>query len=474
VIGNQQRWQEDLFVAGPLSSLIPGDHILKRVDKVLELSWLRREIADCYSETMGRPSIDPESALRLMLAGYFQGIVHDRKLMREAQVNLAIRWFAGFRLDETLPEHSSLTKIRQRWGPERFKKIFQRTVQMCVDAGLVSGETVHIDSTLIRADVSWESLTTEYADKTLKENRLNDDNNEHISRTGKPKKRSTTDPDATLTTSSHSSRMEPSFKQHTVVDDQCGVVLDVETTTGESSEGKELLKQIGRTEQTTGRKIETVTADMAYAHSENFSQLEQCEIDTIIPVQTPHTKSKSIPIHRFKYDARNQIVRCPKGKILRRSCRTRKGWIYRAANKDCGNCPLRPHCISSTAKVRTVLITDGYESLLRARRRWQRRDENIKDKYKRHKWRVEGVHGEAKTQHGLRRAVRRGLANVSIQVYLTAMVMNLKRLAAFLLLFFAGLKGKLRYRDIPYILRSTFSRIIEKRQEICLSWAIVV
>ena len=187
MIGNQERWQEDLFVAGPLSSLIPNDHVLKRVDKVLDLSWLRKEVADCYSETMGRPSIDPESALRLMLAGYFQGIVHDRKLMREAQVNLAIRWFAGFRLHQALPEHSSLTKIRQRWGPERFKKIFQKTVRMCIDAGLVNGETVHIDSTLIRADVSWESLTTEYADKTFKENCFEDENNKHISRTGKPR-----------------------------------------------------------------------------------------------------------------------------------------------------------------------------------------------------------------------------------------------------------------------------------------------
>lgn len=435
MIGNQERWQEDLFVAGPLSQLIPDDHILKQVDKILDLSWLRNEVADTYSQTMGRPSIDPESALRLMLAGYFQGIVHDRKLMREAQVNLAIRWFAGFRSDETLPEHSSLTKIRQRWGPERFKKIFQKTVQMCIETGLVNGETVHIDSTLIRADVSWESLTTEYADKTLKENRLEDDSNEHISRTGKPKKRSTTDPDATLTTSSCNSRMEPSFKQHTVVDDQCGVILDVETTTGEASEGKELLEQIERTEQTTGRKIETVTADMAYAHTDNYSQLEQRKTEAIIPVKTSPTKSKSIPIHRFKYDAKNQIVRCPRGKIMQRSGRTDKGWVYRAKNRDCGNCPLRSGCISSTAKVRIVLITDGYESLLRARRRWQKRDENIKDKYKRHKWRVEGVHGEAKTQHGLRRAVRRGLANVSIQVYLTAMVMNLKRLAAFLLLF---------------------------------------
>ena len=460
MIGTQDRWQEDLFVAGPLSQLIPDDHVLKQVDKVLDLSWLRNEVADTYSQTMGRPSIDPESALRLMLAGYFQGIVHDRKLMREAHVNLAIRWFAGFRLHETLPEHSSLTKIRQRWGLERFKKIFQKTVQACIDAGLVNGETVHIDSTLVRADVSWESLTTEYTDKVFKENRLEDENNDQVSRTGKPKKRSATDPDATLTTSSHNSRMEPSFKQHTVVDDQCGVVLDVETTTGEASEGKELLKQIERTEQTTGKKIITVTADMAYAHTENYSQLEQRKTEAIIPVQTSHTSPKNIPIQRFKYDARNQIVRCPRGKILRRSCRTDKGWVYRATNKNCRNCPLRSRCISSTAKVRLVLITDGYESLLRARRRWQKRDENIKDKYTRHKWRVEGIHGEAKTQHGLRRAVRRGLANVSIQVYLTAMVMNLKRLAAFLCLFFIWLRYRNRNRNDFGLIELTFNRFL--------------
>jgi transposase len=465
VIGNQERWQEDLFVAGPLSNLIPNDHVLKRVDKVLDLSWLRREVADCYNANMGRPSIDPESALRLMLAGYFQGIVHDRKLMREAQVNLAIRWFAGFRLHKALPEHSSLTKIRQRWGPERFKKIFQKTVQMCIDAGLVNGETVHIDSTLIRADVSWESLTTEYADKAFRENCLEDENNNQVSRTGKPKKHSTTDPDATLTTSNKSNRMEPSFKQHTAVDDHSGVILDVKTTTGEVSEGKELLEQISRLEEVTGKKVKTVTADMAYAHTENYSQLEQRDTEAVIPVQTSHVNPKNIPIHRFKYDSRNEIVRCPIGKILRRSSRTDKGWVYRATKKDCVSCPLRTRCISSTAKVRLILITDGYESLLRARRRWQNRDENIKDKYKRHKWRVEGIHGEAKTQHGLRRAVRRGLANVSIQVYLTAMVMNLKRLAALLCLFFRRLEDEKRRRGVFGRMELAFYRILLRQQK---------
>src|SRR5262245_13942200 len=100
MIGQQERWQEDLFIAGPLRDLIPDDHILRRVDKVLDLSWLRDDVRELYNEQQGRPSIDPEAAVRLILAGLFCGITHDRKLMREAQVNLAIRWFAGYRLTD--------------------------------------------------------------------------------------------------------------------------------------------------------------------------------------------------------------------------------------------------------------------------------------------------------------------------------------------------------------------------------------
>ena len=98
------------------------------------------------------------TSVRLILAGLLVGIVHDRKLMREAQVNLAIRWFAGYILHEVLPDYSSLTRIRLRWGDERLRRIFQRTVQACVSAGMMPGETVHIDATLMRANVSWDSI----------------------------------------------------------------------------------------------------------------------------------------------------------------------------------------------------------------------------------------------------------------------------------------------------------------------------
>jgi transposase len=448
MIGRQDRWQEDLFVAGPLSSLIPQDHILKQVDKVLDLSWLRSEVKDLYCCDNGRPGIDPEASVRLMLAGFFQGIVHDRKLMREAQVNLAIRWFAGYRLSENLPDHSSLTKIRQRWGDERFKKIFQKTVQGCIDAGLVNGETVHIDATLIRADVSWESMSTDHADAVIEQNVDDGDKPKGPGRprtkAQKPKKRSKTDPDATLTTSQGTFRMEPFYKQHAAVDDTCGVIVDVDVTTGEQSEGSQLGEQIERIENNTGKKIKTLSADSGYAHGKNYELLEDKGIDAIIPPQRQNHKSQYLPLRRFKYDAENKIVKCPRGKILTRRTQNRQGWYYRARAKDCRNCRLRKHCVNETSGSRTVLICTGYEAHLRARRRHRQPDDKFVETYTRHRWRVEGMHGEAKTQHGLRRAVRRGLSNVAIQAYLTAAVINLKRLVAFLGLFFAQYYFNLR------------------------------
>jgi transposase len=138
------------FFAGSLRDLIPDEHVLARVARVLDLSWLRAEVAELYCADNGRPGIDPEAAVRLMLAGFLLGIVHDRKLMREAHVNVAIRWFAGFGLAERLPDHSSLTRIRQRWGETRFRRIFERTVAACIVAKIAKGEIVHIDATLIR------------------------------------------------------------------------------------------------------------------------------------------------------------------------------------------------------------------------------------------------------------------------------------------------------------------------------------
>src|SRR3712207_6082089 len=231
MLGSRARGQTELLMAGSLRDLVPDDHVLVRVDRVLDLGWLRAEVRGCYAaDGAGRPGIDPEAAVRLMLAGFLLGVVHDRRLMREAQVNVAIRWFAGYGLHETLPDHSSLTRIRQRWGAERFRRVFARTVQACVAAGIAKGEVVHIDSSLIRADVSWDAIARRHADAI-----------EAADAAGppqpiapKPARTSvcTTDPDATLATNNKARRSEPAYKQHTAADAERGVILDVAVTTG--------------------------------------------------------------------------------------------------------------------------------------------------------------------------------------------------------------------------------------------------
>jgi transposase len=134
MLGQRERRQLEFFVCGSLRDLVPDDHVLAHVDRVLDLSWLPGEVGTLYAPGVGRPGKAPETAVRLMPAGFLLGIVHDRRLMREAQVNLAIRWFAGYGLRDRLPDHSSLTRIRQRWGAERFRRIFERTVKACIAA----------------------------------------------------------------------------------------------------------------------------------------------------------------------------------------------------------------------------------------------------------------------------------------------------------------------------------------------------
>jgi len=424
MLGHRDRGQTEMIFAGSIADFIPDDHILMRVDKVLDLSWLRAEVSGCYSPHMGRPGIDPEVAVRLMLAGLLCNIVHDRRLMREAQVNLAIRWFAGFGLTDTLPDHSSLTRIRQRWGRSRFGRIFERSVLACVDAGLVGGDMLHVDATLIRADVSWSSLAHEYVQASSEAN-----NPAQRGKTPKPKKvkRSRTDKDARMATNKYNQRMEPCFKQFTGVDSQCGVQVDVAVVCADRHEGSSLMEQVERVEALTDKSLSVVTADRGYSSAANYDKTERHGLRAVIPAQKP--RRARVPISRFNFDAHNDVLRCPKGRHLRPSTRTKHGRVYRTKAKDCKTCPMRTDCLSPKAVSRSVIVQDGYPALLRARRRHIRKEPADKAAYNAHRFRVEGVHGEAKTCHGLHRAVRRGLDNMAIQAFLTAAAINLKRLA---------------------------------------------
>jgi len=426
----ERRPEQYEFFAGSLRDLIPDDHVLAKVSRVLDLSWLADDVADLYCADNGRPGIAPETAVRLMLAGFLLGIVHDRKLMRDAAVNVAIRWFCGFSITERLPDHSSLTRIRQRWGEQRFRRIFERTVEACVTAKIAKGEVVHIDASLIRADVSWEALATRWVDKVGAENPA-EEAERNTKKTGKYKKICTTDPEATMATSGRNQRLEPAYKQHTAVCDEAGVIIDVEITTGEINEGNELISTVDRIEATIGTHIKIVTADAGYAYAKVYGQLERRDTSAVIPPKREPIRSP-VPMRRFRYDAKHDILKCPRGKKLKAGRRIKHGRFFTSRAKDCRRCNLARLCLSGGRTNKAVVLGDDYPALLRARRRREQWSERDKALYTRHRWRVEGIHAEAKIQHGLARAVRRGLSNMKIQAYLTAAAINLKRLAAFI------------------------------------------
>jgi hypothetical protein len=255
---------------------------------------------------------------------------------------------------------------------------------------------------------------------------------------GRHKKICLTDPDASMATSARNRRLEPAYKQHTAVDDVRGVILDVEVTTGEANEGGEIEGQADAVAMTTGTAIKTITADQGYAYGKVYAALERRGIDPVIPAKKEPIRSR-VPLRRFRYDARHDILKCPQGRILRPTRRIEHGRFFYSKSKDCQSCPMRTDCLSRGRVNKAVVVSDDHPALLRARRRKERWSAEDARLYQRHRWRSEGFHGEAKCWHGLARAIRRGLQNMRVQAFLTAMAVNLKRLAAALALILAAL-----------------------------------
>ena len=221
----------------------------------------------------------------------------------------------------------------------------------------------------------------------------------------------------------------PSYKHHAVVDDERGVALDVAVTEGTLNEREMMEPQLDAVRELTGRDPALVTADSGYAYSKVYGALERRGVAAVIPAKKEPSQSR-VPLQLFRYEERHKVVKCPGGKRLRPRKETERGRWYVSRTRDCAGCSLKADCLSESRTSRTVLVPHEYPALLRARRRHARWGEEERQLWRRHMGRSEGYHGEAKSRHGLARAVRRGLDNMKIQAYLTSTAVNLKRLAA--------------------------------------------
>lgn len=156
----QHKYQPKLFVQIDIEKLIPQNHFLRKIDQILDLSFVRELTKEYYCQNNGRPSIDPELFFRIILIGYIFNISSDRKLCEELRYNLAYRWYCKLEIDDFTPDHSSLSRIRDRYEASVFEKFFDKVVDLCKDYGLVKGERIITDGTLIEANASIESMVS--------------------------------------------------------------------------------------------------------------------------------------------------------------------------------------------------------------------------------------------------------------------------------------------------------------------------
>jgi hypothetical protein len=346
----------------------------------------------------------------------------------------------GERPHDRLPDHSSLTRIRQRWDEadeagvrwaaappnDRSRRIFERTVPACVEAKVATGEVVHVDASLIRADVAWGSLAVRHVERMAEADgsaEVSSDDHDpptggssderrgvgrvkaardegpdrecrNSRRTGRFEKVRTTDPDATMATSGATSgrnrRLEPACRQHAVVDDARGVALDVAVTTGEANEGDHLLGALDRAAAPTGAAAETVTADAGYACAELLAGPEERAVTAVIPARAEPIRSP-VPMRRFRCDARHDaqhdVPRCPRGKRLREGRHAKHGRFFASRSKRCRRCDLArlcpPKVRSNEAVVlanEAVVLGDHHPAPPRARRRrarWSEEDDRL-------------------------------------------------------------------------------------------------
>ena len=423
-----------------LESFVAPDHRLRRFNRVLDFSFIRELTVPCYALN-GRPSIDPEVFFRMTLIGFLYGIDSERQLCEEVQYNLAYRWFCRLALDDPVPDHSSFTRIRDRYGEEIFSAAFQHIVKQCFEQGLVKKTCrVVTDATLIAADAALDSLVHNDPDEAEKEA---EQLRGRTRSTDPPPRRkisnethtSQTDPDASLA-QKHGSPRQLKYKVHQTSDADSRVILDTHVTTGARHDKQCYLEQLDRVENQYDVTIVEASADRGYGAAAIIRELEQRGIRTYIPLWSSRVGNSKYLTGDLVYEKEADRFRCPAGKYLMPSpAITDNHKRYVTRSRDCRDCVQAATCLTKTRKgSHQRFILRNVDQDLFEEVQAKMRDPTFGDKLAERMWKAEGLFAEAKQQHNLSRAKHRGRAKVQIQAYLSAMVQNLKRLVAALLL----------------------------------------
>ena len=500
MMGTKERSFDPLPRETSLEDLVPRDHFYRRLERTLDLSFVREIAAPLYAGG-GRPSVDPVVFFKLQLVMFFEDLRSERQLMRVVADRLSLRWYLGYDLHEPLPDHSSLTRIRERFGIPVFRRFFERIVEMCFEAGLVRGDELFFDATKVEANASLDSAGS----RALVEHRLgkhlagifpedeplardadaeaaaeaaaevgpageegralareNAGRHRWIAGNGRQERAvvrwgyrrmadlrvSSTDPDASpMHQKKRGGASRLGYQTHYVVDGgKARVILDALVTGAEVNENLPMLELLFRSRFRWGLRPRSVTGDAAYGTRENIAAIEKAGIRAYVALPEQGKRTSLFTIEAFAYDAERDVYTCPRGETLRRQGRDRRGGYVRYAAKAsaCDACPLKSRC---TKNPKGRWLSRGLEEEHLERVRAYRDTEPYRKALRKRAVWVEPLFAEAKGWHGAGRFRLRRLEKVNAEALITASGQNVKRLLA------SGTKGPRRPAQVAALSR---------------------
>jgi transposase len=441
MMGRLNHDQGRLFYSFCLEEAVPDDHLVRKVAAVLDLSWVHAELAPHYPDN-GRPSIDPELMIRMLIIGYMFAIRSERALCRDVQVNLAYRWFCGLSIEDKIPDHSAFSRARnERFrDSDIFRCVFEHVVETCIAAGLVGGEGFAVDASLIVADANkqrsipgteWnKERAAKDASRAVKEYLATlDDAAFGGASEVTPKFVSPSDPAAQWT----GAMRGPAFFAYAdnyLVDVKFGVIVDVEATRAiRQAEVGAVKTMIDRTEERLGLKPQRLAADTAYGSADTLNWIvNEKKIAPHIPViDKSKREDGTFSREDFRFDPERNIYICPANKVL-----TTTGHVgpdhalrYQASLPDCRACVLKPKCCPNMPSRRIVRdVNEDARDIARALAKTE-----AFERSRRHRKSVEMLFAHLKRILRLGRLRLRGPWGAQDEFTLAAIAQNLRRLA---------------------------------------------
>ena len=434
MMGRREDNQVQFLYAFDLDKVVPPDHLVRQIDRVLDLSWVHKELAPYYSHT-GRPSIDPVLMIRMLLVGYVFALRSERRLCSEVQVNLAYRWFCKLSVEDQIPDHSVFCRARH----ERFRdsdalrRVFEGVVAMCIAAGLVSGEAFSVDASLLKADVdkkkrvpgdqpiAWPKAeeashavreylaTLDAAGREEQSSGGDDSGMRDGTPRSPPKEVSLTDPQAAWVTRPG---INPFFAYDAnyLIDNKFGIIVDAEGTranrTVEIAITQTMVERVGRRFDLRPQRL---VGDTVYGAARLIKWLMDRKITPHVPVWDKSSRADGkFSRVDFVFDRERNVYVCPAGKFLTNNGLIDQGRVlpYRASMYDCARCELKPRCTTANARkvsrdidedardhVRALANTEAFQQSCRERKKIEMRFAHMKRILKLDRLRLRGLSG---------------------------------------------------------------------------------